>query len=77
LRALLFRCMLPVVAKNEEFKALHKHYTTRSDNPLKKMVALCGKLIRVLFTLGTKQKEYDANDVLGPVRQAQLQQSAA
>jgi transposase len=80
LRALLFRCMLPIVAKNEEFKALHKYYTTRSDNPLKKkqsLIALCGKLIRVLFTLGTKQKEYDANDVLGPVRKAQLQQSAA
>jgi transposase len=80
LRALLFRCMLPMVAKNEEFKALHKHYTTRSQNPLKKkqsIIALCGKLIRVLFTLGTKQKEYNANNVLGPVREAQLQQSAA
>lgn len=80
LRGLLFRCMLPMVAKNEEFKALHKHYTTRNQNPLKKMqsmIALCGKLIRVLYTLGTKQKEYNANDVLGPVRLAQLQQNAA
>lgn len=80
LRGILFRCMLPMVAKNDEFKALHKHYTTRSQNPLKKkqsIIALCGKLIRVLFTLGTKQKEYNANEVLGPVRQAQLQQSAA
>ncbi|NTZ17416.1 IS110 family transposase [Paenibacillus sp. JMULE4] len=80
LRALLFRCMMPMVAKNEVFKALHKHYTTRSQNPLKKkqsIIALCGKLIRILYTLGTKQKEYDAIDVLGPVRQAQLQRSAA
>ncbi len=80
LRALLFRCILPLVAKNEEFKALHKQYTTRSQNPLKKkqsLIALCGKLIRVLYTLGTKQKKYNANDVLGPVRQAQLQQAAA
>lgn len=80
LRALLFRCMLPLVAHNEEFKALHKYFTTRQDNPLKKkqsLIALCGKLIRVLHTLGTKQKDYDANDVLGPVRKIQLQQSAA
>jgi transposase len=80
LRALLFRCVMPMVAKNEEFKALHKYFTTRSQNPLKKkqsLIALCSKLIRVLHTLGTKQKEYNANDVLGPVRQAQLQQIAA
>jgi len=80
LRALLFRCIMPMVAKNEEFKALHKYFTTRGDNPLKKkqsLIALCGKLIRVLHTLGTKQKEYNANDLLGPIRQAQLQQSAA
>jgi transposase len=80
LRALLFRCIMPMVAKNEEFKALHKHFTTRSHNPLKKkqsLIALCGKLIRVLHTLGTKEKEYNANDLLGPIRQAQLLQSAA
>ncbi|SEL27345.1 Transposase IS116/IS110/IS902 family protein [Paenibacillus sp. OK003] len=80
LRALLFRCVMPMVAKNEEFKALHKYFTTRSQNPLKKkqsLIALCGKLIRVLHTLGTKEIEYNANDVLGPVRQAQLQRNAA
>lgn len=80
LRALLFRCVMPMVAKNEEFKALHKYFTTRSQNPLKKkqsLIALCGKLIRVLHTLGTRQREYNAYDVLGPVRQVQLQQIAA
>lgn len=80
LRALLFRTLLPMVAKNEAFKALHEHYTTRSQNPLKKkqsIIALCGKLIRVLHTLGTKQREYNAIDVIGPVRQAQFKQMAA
>ncbi|WP_240418969.1 IS110 family transposase [Paenibacillus periandrae] len=80
LRALLFRCVMPLVAKNKEFKALHKYFTIRSQNPLKKkqsLIALCGKLIRVLHTLGTKQREYNANDVLGPERLAQLQQMAA
>ncbi|WP_372636505.1 IS110 family transposase [Cohnella sp.] len=80
LRALLFRAVMPMVAKNEAFKALHKYYTTRSQNPLKKkqsLIALCGKLIRVLHTLGTKQREYNAADVIGPVRHSQMQQMAA
>lgn len=79
LRALLFRAVMPMVAKNPEFKALHQYFTKRSQNPLKKkqsIVALCGKLIRVLHTLGTKQVPYNATDVLGPVRQAQLQMAA-
>ncbi|WP_261381605.1 IS110 family transposase [Paenibacillus cremeus] len=79
LRALLFRAVMPMVAKNAEFKALHHYYTKRTQNPLKKkqsIVALCGKLIRVLYTLGTKRIRYNAMDVLGPVRQSQLQMVA-
>ncbi|WP_149029944.1 transposase, partial [Effusibacillus lacus] len=79
LRALLFRAALTMVAKNPEFHALHRYFTTRRDNPLKKkqsMIAICNKLIRVLFELGTKQKEYDARKVLGPHREAQLQAAA-
>lgn len=79
LRALLFRAVLPMVAKNTAFKALHQYYTTRSQNSLKKkqsIIALCGKLIRVLFTLGTKEKVYNESDVIGPVRQAQMQLAA-
>lgn len=78
LRALLFRAVLPMVAKNAEFQALHHYFTKRRVNPLKKkqsLVALCGKLIRVLHTLGTKKISYDATAVLGPVRQAQLQEA--
>jgi len=47
-----------LVAKNKAFKALHQYYTTRSENPLKKMqsfIALCNKLIRILFSIGKKQ----------------------
>ena len=79
LRALLFRAILPMVATNPEFKALHHYYTTRPSNPLKKkqsLIALCGKLIRVLHTLGTKQIQYNAQDLLGPLRKSQLQMAA-
>jgi transposase len=67
LRALLFRCVMPLVAKNREFKALHTHFTTRSINPLHKkqsLIALCCKLIRILFVLGRKQTPYDPAKLL-------------
>jgi hypothetical protein len=68
LRAILFRAMLPLVAKNSEFNALHKYYTTRTENPLKKkqsLIALCGKFIRIAYTLITRNVEYDPAKVLG------------
>ncbi|MFR9707814.1 IS110 family transposase [Paenibacillus sp. MB22_1] len=79
LRALLYRATLTLVAKNPEFRALHLYFTTRRDNALKKkqsMIALCNKLIRVLFELGRKQKHYDSSKVLGPHREAQMQIAA-
>jgi transposase len=68
LRAILFRAMLPLVAKNAEFNALHKHYTGRNENPLKKkqsLIALCGRFIRIAYTLVTRNVEYDPAKVLG------------
>lgn len=79
LRALLYRAALTLVAKNSEFRALHEYFKTRRDNPLKKkqsMIAICTKLIRVLFELGRKKKVYDASKVLGAHREAQLQAAA-
>ncbi|WP_237763001.1 IS110 family transposase [Paenibacillus sp. A3] len=59
LKGILFCAMLPMVAKN----------TTCSQNPLKKkqsIITFSGTLVRVLYTLGTKEKEYNnATDVLG------------
>ena len=68
MRALLFRCALVLVAKNPEMKALHHYFITRQENPLKKMqsmIAICGKLIRILFTLGRKQCSYEADQSTG------------
>jgi hypothetical protein len=58
---------MPIVAKNSAFKALHEYYTKRPDNPLKKMqslIALCNKLIRVLFAIGKKQFEFSEDRML-------------
>lgn len=62
LRALLFKVVLPLIAQNPAFKAIHQYFITRAENPLKKkqsIIALCGKLIRILFTVGKKQMEFD------------------
>jgi transposase len=62
LRALLFRAIMPLVTKNQEFKMLHEYYTTRKNNPLKKkqsLILLCCKLIRIMYAIITKQVEYN------------------
>ena len=79
LRAILFRAILPMVAKNAEFNALHKYYTTRKDNPLKKkqsLIALCNKLIRVAYTVITKNVKYDPIKMLGDIRREHENQAA-
>lgn len=80
LRALLFRVAMPLVAKNAAFKALHHYYTTRESNPLKKMqsmIAICNKLIRILFAIGTKQCEFSEERMLKDIPHLTPIQAAA
>ena len=75
LRSLLYKAMLPLVGKNEEFKKLHNYYTTREKNPLKKkqsMIALCGKLIRVIFAIIPKNKKYAPVKLLEDIKRSEL-----
>jgi transposase len=80
LRALLFRVMMPLVAKNPAFRALHEYYTKRQVNPLKKMqslIALCNKLIRVFFGILTKGHEFSEEKMMQDIpRFAELPQAA-
>jgi transposase len=79
LRALLYRGVFFLVATNPEFKLLHRHLKTRVDNPLRpkqSLVALCGKLIRILYTIGTRHVDYDPIRALGPAYQQLTNQAA-
>jgi transposase len=74
LRRALYLAIRPLVAHNPTFKALHKHYTTRTERPLKKqqsLIALCCKLLRVLFVIGHKQCEFNGSKLLAglPLKQ--------
>ena len=67
LREGLFRAMITMLATNQEFRAIHRRNLTREKNPLTKMesiIALCGKLIRVIFAILTKGNDYDAKKMI-------------
>lgn len=71
LRYLLVQAAVSVIGKNGEFKAIHQYYTTRANNPLKKMqslIAVACKLIRVFHVILTKGISYDASKMLGDIR---------
>ena len=70
-RALLYQMAFSMVHNNAEMKALHKHFTTRADNPLKKkqsLVVISKKIITVIHSLLKKQALYDPTLVPGKVR---------
>lgn len=81
LRYWLFQAAKSVVAHSEEFKGLHVYYTTRKENPLKKMqslIVIACKILRVIFTILTKGTTYDPKKMLGDiVRPSQVASQAA
>lgn len=79
LRKALYLAVRPLVASNPTFKALHTYYTTRPERTLKKqqsLIALCGKLLRVLFAVGKKQCEFDGSKLLKGLPQIESSQAA-
>ena len=80
-KTLIFRVAMPLVAKNTAFKALYEYFTKRPNNPLKKMqslIAICSKLIRILFTIGKKKCEFSEERMLRDIpHMAALQITAA
>ena len=79
LRSIMFKVIMPLVAKNDEFKVLHKHYTTRRENPLKKkqsLILLCCKLIRIFYALINKRVAYSPEKLLTNISYLQLQDAA-
>lgn len=71
LRYLLFEVVMSLVSKNPEFGELHRYYTTRKLNPLKKMqslMAIAAKLIRVFFAILTKGVDYDSKKMISDIK---------
>jgi transposase len=80
LRYLLFEVAMSLVAKNYEFAELHHYYTTRKQNPLKKMQSLmvvAEKLIRVFYVILTKGVDYDPKKMTEDIKRPQDRSQAA
>lgn len=59
------------VSHANEFRSLHLYYTTRQENPLKKMQSLmviAGKLLRVIFAILRTGQRYDPSKLLRDIR---------
>jgi len=71
LRYWLFLAARSAVTHAEEFKMLHVYYTTRTENPLKKMqslIAIAGKILRVIFTILRTGQKYDPAKMLRDIK---------
>ena len=79
LRAILFRAAISLAKSNTEFRSLHRYYTTRAENPLKKkqsIIAMSCKLIRVFYAIATKDCAYDPVKMLADIHRNQLSKAA-
>jgi len=79
LRAILFRAAIVLASKNPEFKEIHRYFTTRANNPLKKkqsIIAMSCKLIRVFHTIATKGCAYNPIKLLADIHRNSLKNAA-
>lgn len=80
LRYWLFQASKSAVAHAEEFKELHVYYTTRPDNPLKKMqslIVIACKLLRVIYAILTKGVTYAPDKLLRDIIRPNQQNTQA
>ena len=71
LRTHLFHAARSAVSHAEEFRLLHLYYTTRADNPLKKMqslIVIACKILRVIYTLLKTGRQYDPERMLADIK---------
>ena len=71
LRYWLFQAAKSAVVHSPEFKQLHVYYTTRQENPLRKMqslIAIACKLLRNIYTILKKRIVYNADKMLKDIR---------
>ena len=78
LRYWLFQAAKSAVAHAEEFKELHMYYTTRADNPLKKMqslIVIACKLLRIIYTILNTGTKYAPKKMLMDIRRPEKKEA--
>jgi transposase len=74
LRYWLFQAGKSVVSHSAEFKELHVYYTTREQNPLKKMqslIVIACKVLRVIYAILKNGTTYDPQKMLADIRRTE------
>ena len=69
----MVRC-ISVIRNNRAFKEIHEYYTTRPQNPQKKMqsvITIACKLIRVFYALLTKGTDFDMSKLLSDIHRVE------
>lgn len=80
LRYLLFEAVLSLIATNQEFREIHRYYTSRKENTLKKMqslMVLSNKLIRVFYAILKSSADYDSEKLISDIRRPEDLSKAA
>ena len=80
LRYWLFQAAKSAVAHAKEFKEVHIYYTTRAENPLKKMqslIVIACKLLRIIFTILKNGTAYDPKKMLMDIRLPEKKEAIA
>lgn len=80
LRYWLFQSAKSAVSHSEEFKKLHVYYTTRANNPLKKMqslIVIACKILRIIYTILKKGVMYDPEKMMKDIRLPGTEQTPA
>ena len=80
LRYWLFQAAKSAVSHSPEFKELHMYYTTRKENPLKKMqslIVIACKILRVIYVILTRGSAYDPNKLLNDIVRPEQKEAAA
>ena len=80
LRYWLFQAAKSAVVHAEEFKTLHAYYTTRAENPLKKMqslIVIACKILRIIYTLLKTGTSYDQEKMKRDIRYSQTKTAQA
>ena len=71
LRYWLFQAAKSAVSHGYEYKQLHEYYTTRGNNPLKKMqslIVIACKILRVIYTILKTGTKYDPEKLLRDIK---------
>lgn len=71
LRYWLFQGAKSAVSHADEFKQIHAYYTTRAENPLKKMqslIAIACKLLRIIYAILKAGTRYDPKKMLKDIK---------